>query len=74
MPSMSYEDACALQHWLWSSERLREAINSSGGIEALRAENRKRLEDVGWTSTSLCDEAARRMRERIEELKKEEGV
>lgn len=73
MSSMSYEDACALQEWLWSPERLREAINSPGGINALRVENRKRLEATGWTSAGLCNEAFRRMRERIEELKSKEG-
>lgn len=69
--SMSYEDACALAHWLWSPERIREAI-SSDSMETLREENRKRLASVGWTSTGLCDEAQRRMHAYIEKKKEEE--
>lgn len=69
MNRISYEMACELQRSLWSPERLREKR-----LGLLREENRRRLFEVGWTSEELGEEAGRRMRARIAELKKAEGT
>lgn len=67
MKQTTFEEACKIQ-----KEALNKAIKDLRDYRDIPAIIREALQPTGWTSSELVDEAARRVKERIAQLRKAE--
>lgn len=68
MVKITFEEACKISHDIMFGENMYTL-----GPEETSKICREALKDVGWTIGELCDESARRMKEKIRVMEDEEA-